>query len=118
MTDYRDLDPSLPDIGWLRGLPRAVTPEAARQVHASTDAAALGLMAGALRSYAGPAGSVPILSALAVVCVLMDWQPYANIALGGAAAGAWVVIEVRRRCVQWLGVVESRIAVLGGPGAA
>lgn len=112
MTDYRALDPSLPDIGWNRPLPRPVTADAARAIHAADDAAALGMMAGALRSFVGAGGLVGGGLFAGLACAVLGWHVAAAAIWALAAVAAMGVIEARRRAQQWLGVIEARLTTL------
>jgi len=117
MALYSELDPGLPDLGWNRSLPLYVTADAARRIHESSDAAALGAMAGAARSYWGAAGGVVLGVTVGAACLAMGWRVPAAIAFGAVAPVGLATIETRRRARQWQSVIEARLSVLGSTTA-
>jgi len=113
MVLYRELDPQLPSLGWDRSLPSQVTADAVRAIHSSTDAGALGAMAGAARSYWSAAGGIAISVALGVVFLAVGLNIAAAIAFAVFVPAALATIEARRRALQWQAVIEARLVVLG-----
>ena len=113
MVLYRELDPHLPDLGWQRQLPLALTADAVRAIHECSDAGALGAMAGAARSYWAAAGGIAIGGALGPAFLALGWNLAAAIAFAAVAPATLVTIEARRRARQWQSVIEARLAVLG-----
>ena len=111
---YRILDPSLPDLGWTRMLPRIPDAAAARAIHQCTDAAALGAMLGAARSFWGSAGMVVIAAFGGPALALLGWDIAAVVVLGAGAIAGNGTIEARRRSRQWAAIIETRVAQLGG----
>ncbi len=113
MVLYRELDPNLPDLGWDRMFPLPLTADAARAIHACTDPAALGAMAGAARSYWGPAGASPGAAALGAVFLSLGWNVAAAVAFLVVIPAGQTTIETRRRMRQWHAVIAARLATLG-----
>lgn len=114
MVLYRELDPHLPDLGWDRVLPLALTPAAVRAVHECADAGALGAMAAAARSYWGAAGGIVMTIALGAVFCVLGLTVAAAISFGLFAPMALATMETRRRARQWQAVIEARLTVLAG----
>ena len=117
MVLYRELDPHLPDLGWDRMFPLPLTAEAVRAIHACPDAAALGALAGAARSYWGPAGALPTAAALGAAFLALGWNLAACIAFLTIVPAGHGTIETRRRARQWQAVAEARLATLSAPSA-
>ena len=113
MVLYRELDPQLPDLGWERSLPLAVTAEAVRAIHECSDAGALGAMAGAARSYWSAAGGIAIGASFGAAFLALGWDIAAAVAFALVAPATLATIEARRRARQWQAVIEARLAVLG-----
>lgn len=111
---YRELDPTLPDLGWLRIMPRQPDAAAARAIGASTEVVALGALAGASRAFWATAGAVPMTAFAGAACVALGWhEAAAGVWIAGAVA-SMIVIEARRRARQWQALAEARIAELTG----
>lgn len=117
MVLYRELDPRLPDLGWERPIPLAVTVDAVRAIHECDDPAALGAMAGAARSFWATAGGVAIGISFGAALLARGSNTGAAIAFAAVAPFALLTIETRRRARQWQAVIEARITVLGARGA-
>lgn len=117
MALYRELDPSLPDLGWARMFPLPLTARAARDIHACADAAALGAMAGAARSYWGPAGAIPTGAALGAAFLALGWNLAAAIAFLAVVPAGHGTIETRRRARQWESVIAARLSALAAHGS-
>jgi hypothetical protein len=113
MVLYRELDPQLPDLGWERTLPLAVTADAVRAIHECSDAGALGAMAGAARSYWAAAGGIAIGTSFGAAFLALGWDIAAAVAFALVAPAALATIEARRRARQWQAVIEARLTVLG-----
>lgn len=113
MVLYRELDPLLPDLGWERPLPRAVTADAVRAIHACTEAGALGAMAGAARSFWAAAGGVAMGLGFGVALLALGKETASAGLFAMAVPAALLTIEARRRALQWQAVIEARLTVLG-----
>ncbi|WP_152650633.1 hypothetical protein [Demequina aurantiaca] len=114
---YREVDPSLPDVGKSAGGPKEMTLDDAKAIMASTDVLALGLLHGYLRSYAATAGAIMFAPAIAAIALVLGWTGVAIIFFALFGMAAWVVMEARRRARKWESVVSTRIAQLtASPG--
>lgn len=119
MSYYKsyDRDSTLPNPGGSPLGPRLIKRSDHEAIIACTDVHALAMLRGYLRSYMGVMGLL-IMSLVATVGALLygyDWW-----ALGAAAVfvgSAGITIQVRRRAVQWLSIVEARMDELQGGGA-
>ena len=109
---YRQLDPALPDINWSGFMPAVLTAESARAIHACDDATALGAMLGALRSYWSAAGGIAIGLFGGLAAYAAGWWIAGAILLALGIPSTLATIEARRRCRQWQGVVEAKLATL------
>lgn len=109
---YRQLDPSLPDLGWLRLLPRQPDAVSARAIAAGTDVVALGALAGAARAFWATAGAIPIAAFTGAASVALGWSEVGAVLWAGGAAASLATIEARRRGRQWQALAEARIADL------
>jgi len=109
---YRSMAPELPDIGWSGPLPKALSADAARAIHACDDVAALGVMLGELRSYWAAAGgtTIALFGGLATAAAGWDIASAALYSMGVLTGLA--TVEARRRALQWQGVVEARLATV------
>ncbi|WP_152649842.1 hypothetical protein [Demequina oxidasica] len=109
---YREIDPSLPDVGKSSGGPKEMSLDDARVIMAATDLLALGLMHGYLRSYAATAGAIMFAPAIAAIALILGWTGVAIVFFALFGMAAWVVMEARRRARKWESVVFTRIAQL------
>ncbi|WP_430869086.1 hypothetical protein [Demequina aurantiaca] len=109
---FREVDPTLPDVGKSALGPKAMTEPDARDIMASTDLLALGLLLGYLRSYAATAGAVMFSPAVAAIALILGATTVAVVFLAIFGLASWTVMEARRRARQWEGVVTTRIAEL------
>lgn len=109
---YREVDPSLPDVGASARGPKRMSLDDARAIMASTDLLALGLMLGYVRSYAATAGAIMFSPAIAAIALVWGWPVVATVFFALFGVAAWTVMEARRCARQWEGVVTARIAQL------
>ncbi len=109
---YRSMAPELPDIGWSGPLPRQLSEGAARAIHACTDATALGVMLGELRSYWAAAGGMTIAFFGGLATGVVGWDIASAILFAIGVPAGLFTIEARRRALQWQGVIEARLAVV------
>ncbi len=93
-------------------LPRVPDGTAARAIYECADAAALGAMLGAARSFWGTAGMIAVASFGAPAFALLGWDLAAVVLLGAGALAANGTIEARRRSRQWAAIIEARLAQL------
>jgi hypothetical protein len=110
---YRTMAPELPDIGWSGPLPKQLSEEAARAIHACQDVAALGVMLGELRSYWAAAGGLVMALFGGPAAAALGWDVASAIVFALGVPAGLATIEARRRCRQWQAVVEARLAVVG-----
>ncbi|MCB2413858.1 hypothetical protein LGT39_13485 [Demequina sp. TTPB684] len=113
---YQAMAPELPDIGWSRPLPNQITADAARAIHESTDAAALGVMLGMLRSFWGAAGGVLMSPLAGLAAWALGWEILAAVIFALGVPAGLATIEGRRRARQWQAVIEARLETLGARG--
>lgn len=109
---YRAMAPELPDIGWTHVLPEQLSADAARAIHASDDAAALGVMLGQLRSYWAAAGGMLIALFGGLAAGAAGWDTASAVLFATGAPAGLLTIEARRRALQWQGVIEARLATV------
>jgi hypothetical protein len=105
--------PDLPDIGWSGPLPKKLSEEAARAIHACQDVAALGVMLGELRSYWAAAGALVMAPFGGLAAAALGWNLASAIILALGVPAGLATIEARRRARQWQAVIEARLAVVG-----
>jgi len=113
---YREIDPSLPNVGTSARGPKHMKLEDAQAIMASTDLLALGLLLGYLRSYAATAGAIMFAPAVAAIALILGSTTVAVIFLAVFGLASWTVMEARRCARQWEGVVTTRIAELVARG--
>ncbi len=111
---YRSMAPELPNIGWAGPLPKQVSEEAARAIHACDDVAALGVMLGELRSYWAAAGGTAIALFGGLAAGAAGWDTASAVLFATGLPAGMLTIEARRRALQWQGVIDARLAVVSG----
>lgn len=109
---YREVDPSLPNVGSSARGPLRMTLADAQATMASTDLLALGLMLGYVRSYAATAGAIMFSPAIAAIALVWGWDVVATVFFALFGVATWTVMEARRGARQWEGVITTRIAQL------
>ena len=109
---YREVDPSLPDVGKSSLGPKNPTLDDARAIMASTDLLALALMLGYVRSYAATSGAIMFSPAIAAIALVWGWPVVATVFFAVLGLSSWTVLEARRSARKWEAIVSTRIAKL------
>lgn len=109
---YRSMAPELPEIGWSGPLPKLLSADAARAIHACDDVAALGAMLGELRSYWAAAGGIVIAIFGGLATGAVGWDIASAVLFAVGVPTGLATVEARRRALQWQGVIEARLATV------
>ncbi|MBC7297824.1 MAG: hypothetical protein H5T82_02910 [Demequina sp.] len=110
---YRFMAPELPDIGWSGPLPRQLSADAVRAIHACDNVPALGAMLGQLRSYWASAGGIAIAIFGGLATGAVGWDVASTVLFALGVPAGLATVEARRRALQWQGVIEARLATIG-----
>ncbi len=112
--NYRELDPSLPNVGRSIFSIGRLTPKGAERVAVSTSVPGLAMMNAYVRSYAGPTGGLIFSLGAAGIALTLDIWWWAALSFGSASVMAYVAMEIRRRARMWESLIDARILALTG----